>query len=35
MIREDVVIVPALTDEQILATRDVMRQLRPAITEDA
>ena len=29
MIREDVAIVPALTDEQILATRDVKRQLRP------
>jgi GNAT superfamily N-acetyltransferase len=28
-------ITPATTDEQILATRAVMRQLRPAIAEDA
>ncbi len=35
MILPEVAIVPALTDEQILATRDVMRQLRPAISEEA
>ncbi len=28
-------LIKALTDEQILATRDVMLQLRPAITPDA
>jgi len=32
---KDITIIPALTDEQILDTRDVLRQLRPAITEDA
>ena len=33
--QESITILKALTDEQILATRDVMRQLRPAIALDA
>jgi len=33
--QESISIIKALTDEQILETRDVMRQLRPAIAADA